>query len=346
MAARMTMTTAVVRRSMASARRRTTAAVVRAAVLVALAAGLVVGAPTTSSARSVGARAVVAPPGATVEVSPNADLVDFQAVHVTGTGFDGETLLEIFQCRGGAVSERDCDGYNAFFADVGEGGRVDETFYVDARIWLPSGVPVDCRTAPEGCEIGVGFLGDADEWPEAALHFDPNAPLRPVVSATVTPSAGLQDGQVVQVHGEHLSPREEGFAYLCGPGSGIPGTRCDLDRAVRGVPGPDGTLDLELAVQSRFTTPFEDEVDCTTASGGCEVVVAWGFTGPPDRTTAVPVSFGSSEPTTTTTMRPTTTTRPSTTTTTMRPSTSTTRPMPRPPATAAKPIRKAARFTG
>jgi hypothetical protein len=316
-------------------------AAARSAVLLALVAGLVVVGPTPTSAGPVAARAVAAPPGATVEVTPNTDLVDFQAVHVTGSGFEGETLLEIFQCRGGAVSERDCDGYNAFFADVGEGGRVDETFYVDARIWLPSGVPIDCRTAPEGCEIGIGLLGDADEWPEAALNFDPDAPLRPPVSATVAPSTGLSDGQVVRVHGEHLSPREEGFAYLCGPGSGIPGTRCDLDRAVRGVPEPDGSIDLDLTVESRFTTPFGDEVDCTTAVGGCDVVVAWGFTGPPDRTTAVPVSFGSSEPTTTTTSRPstTTTTRPSTTTTT-------TRPTSRPAATPAKPIRRAARFTG
>ena len=36
------------------------------------------------------------------------------------------------------MSERDCDGYNADFIDVDGEGRIDETFYVDARIWLPS----------------------------------------------------------------------------------------------------------------------------------------------------------------------------------------------------------------
>jgi hypothetical protein len=302
----------------------------RAVVLLALVAGLVTVAPPAASA---------APPGAAVEITPNVDLVDFQAVRVTGTGFVGESLLEIFQCRGGAVSERDCDGYNADFVDVDGAGNVDEIVYVDARIWLPSGVPVDCRTAPEGCEIGIGFMLDAGEWPEAALHFDPDAPLLPVVTGTVTPSTGLEDGSVVRVHGEHLSFREEGFAYLCGPGSGIPGTRCDLDRLVRGVPDADGSIDLDLTVQSRFTTPFGDEVDCTTAPGGCEVVVSWGFSPPPDRQAAVPVSFRGQEP-------PTTPTTPSTTPTTSPTSSTTTRPKPSPPAKPASPVRATARFTG
>jgi hypothetical protein len=308
-------------------------------VLLVLVAGLVTVAPVPTAAEPAGRSVAAAPPGATVEITPNVGLVDFQAVRVTGSGFVGETLLEVFQCRGGAVSERDCDGFNADFIDVRDGGVVDETVFVDARIWLPSGVPVDCRTAPEGCEIGVGFLGDADEWPEAALHFDAEAPLRPVVTGTVTPSTGLEDGQVVRVHGEHLSPREEGFAYLCGPGSGIAGTRCDLDRFVRDVPGPDGSIDLDLTVQSRFTTPFGDEVDCRAVPGGCDVVVSWSFSGPPDRQTAVPVSFTGQEPPTTPTT-PTTVSTTSTTTPSKPPA------KPSPPARPARPVRAAARFTG
>jgi len=305
----------------------------RPVILLVLVAGLVAVAPPATAA---------APPGAAVVVTPNVDLVDFQTVRVTGTGFVGETLLEIFQCRGGALSERDCDGFNAFFVDVDGAGNVDETFVVDARIWLPSGVPVDCRTAPEGCEIGIGLLGEAGEWPESALHFDPDAPLRPVVTGTVTPSTGLEDGDLVRVHGEHLSPREEGFAYLCGPGSGIVGTRCDLDRAVRGVPGPDGSIDLDLTVQSRFTTPFGDEVDCRTAPGGCVVVVSWSFSGPPDRQAAVPVSFRGQEPPPTSSTTTTTTTSPTSTTTTgPKPPAK-----PSPAATPARPVRAAARFTG
>jgi hypothetical protein len=311
----------------------------RPLILLGLVAGLVTVAPVPTAAQPVVPLVAAAPPGATVEITPNVDLVDFQAVRVTGSGFTGETLLEIFQCRGGALSERDCDGYNADFIDVRDGGVIDETVYVDARIWLPSGVPVDCRTAPDGCEIGVGFMLDADEWPEAALHFDPDAPLLPVVTGTVTPSTGLEDGAVVRVHGEHLSFREEGFAYLCGPGSGIAGTRCDLDRLVRGVPDADGAIDLDLMVQSRFTTPFGDEVDCRTATGGCEVVVSWGFGGPPDRQTAVPVSFSGQEPPTT----PTTPTTVSTTVTTTRPKPPVT---PSPPAEPARPVRAIARFTG
>lgn len=296
----------------------------RAACASALAAGLTVagGSPGASQPE---------PTGPTVTVVPSTGLVDFQFVRLTGSGFEPGALLEYFECRGGAVSEADCDGFNADFIDVDAAGDVDVTIPVDARIFLPDGTEVDCRTDPAGCELGVGFMLDADEWPEAALEFDSDAPLRPVVTATADPSTGLRDGDVVALHGENLSFREEAFAFLCAAGDSDPGERCDLDRSVRGVPDQDGSVDLALEVHQRFDTPLAGEVDCSAAPGGCEIIVSWGFFGPPDRRASVPVSFAEEPPSTSTTI-------PTTSTTVQGPSA----PLARP----AVPVRAQPRFTG
>lgn len=229
------------------------------------------------------------PPG-TLTLTPNVALVDFQPVVLTGVGLE-PGLHEWYQCRGGAVDESDCDGYNADFIGVEPDGTTTETIYVDARIYLPDGTEVDCRTDPAGCVIGVGFMLDAGQWPTVPLNFDPTAPLRPPVSATVEPSTGLADDQVVSVQGEHLSFREEAFAFLCAEGGGEVGTRCDLDRSARTVPDQNGSATLELRVRSTFTTPLGPVVDCRAVATRCSVVLGWGFDPPPDRQAHVAVSF-------------------------------------------------------
>jgi hypothetical protein len=229
-------------------------------------------------------------PVGTLTVTPNVDLVDFQAVELSGTGLE-PGLQEWYQCRGGAVDESDCDGYNSDFAYVQGDGTLSETVYVDARIYLPDGTEVDCRTDPAGCVLGVGYLVDAGEHPTVALDFDPDAPLRPPVSATVEPRADLADDQAVTVRAEHLSFREEMFSYLCAEGDGAPGTRCDIDRMVQAVPEADGTLTFELDVRASFEPPLGGSVDCRATGTSCFVLVAWGFFPPADRRTQVPVSF-------------------------------------------------------
>jgi hypothetical protein len=83
-------------------------------------------------------------------------------------------------------------------------------------------------------------------------------------------------------------------------------------------------------VHQRFTTPLAREVDCAATPGGCEIIVSWGFFGPPDRRASVPVSFAEAPP-------PTSTTIP-TTTTVQRPFA--------PLAPPAVPVRAQPRFTG
>ncbi len=275
---------------------RTPALIGRAVLAAALAALMVLGSP-----------AAEAGPSPVVTSTPNSALVDFQRVEINGSGFEPGALLEWFECRGGAVDASDCDGYNADFIDVDGSGNVHEIVYVDARIYLPDGTEVDCRNDPAGCEIGVGFLTDAGEWPETALQFDPTAPLLPPVTATVTPSSGFVEDQTVTVEGQHLSFREEMWVYLCAAGDDLTGKRCDLDRAARTLPGADGVGQVELLVRSSFRTPLGGSVDCRAPDTSCEVVVGWGFDPPPDRQAPVAVSFASAPTTSTTTVSTTTT---------------------------------------
>lgn len=233
---------------------------------------------------------VRAGPTRELTVTPNVDLVDFQAVELSGTGLE-PGLQEWYTCRGGAVDESDCDGYNSDFTFVQGDGTMSETVYVDARIYLPDGTEVDCRTDPAGCVLGVGFLVDAGQHPTVALDFDPEAPLRPPVSATVAPSTGLAERQVVSVRGDHLSFREEVFAYLCAQRAGPVGTRCDLGRMVQTVPDEDGSATFDLELRSSFTPPLGGSVDCRAVGVSCHVLVAWGFYPPVDRRAEVPVSF-------------------------------------------------------
>ncbi len=308
----------------------------------------------TSLIRLLAATALVAtltlvggpPAGAatpTVTVTPATGLTDWTYVRVTGEGFEPNALLEYFQCRGGAVDENDCDGYNADYVDADGEGKVDFVVPVDARIWLPDGTEVDCRTDPAGCELGVGYMLDADEWPEAPLEFDPDAPLRPAVTATVTPATGLVDGQTVTVLAEHVLPRFETWVFQCAGGAGTGGSAmgvrwgrmCHLDNEVRGVADLETeTLELEIDVHERFTTPFGDQIDCNLELDGCEIVVAWGFSDQPDRMTAVPIAFATQPPPT---APPTTPTTPPTTT---RP------PAPTPPAPPAPPVTGRPAYTG
>ncbi|MGZ4715184.1 MAG: neocarzinostatin apoprotein domain-containing protein [Acidimicrobiales bacterium] len=264
-----------------------------AIIAVVVAAATTVGAPPAHAATP------------TVTVTPSSGLVDFQRVQVTGSGFEPDALLEVYECRGGAVDEADCDAGNSDFVDVDSSGNViPYGMWVDARIYLPDGTEVDCRTDPRGCEIGVGFLVDAGQWPAAPLAFDQTAPLLPVVSATVTPSTDLVDGQVVQVHGDHLSFREDAYAFVCAAGTTAVGNRCDLDHLARDVPAAGGSIDLPLTVHPQFDPPLGDPVDCATVTGGCVVLVSWGFSFVPDRSTTVPISFAAAVSTTTSTAPP------------------------------------------
>ena len=310
-------------------------------------AGLVVGATALVPVGATPMPAVAAPRAPaqatiTVTASPATDLVDFQFVRVTGTGFAPGELLEIFQCRADAVDESGCDPDNADFVDSDADGVVEVDWPVDARIHDESGQAFDCRSVPDGCKIGIGLLAEFENSGFALLDFDPDAPLLPVVTVAVTPDQGLEDGQTVTVHGGGLLDRFETFAYQCVAGEVRSASSCNFDQDVRGISGPDGTIELPLRVDALLQPANGDPpIDCTTAPGTCVVELALGFSSSPDRFARTPITFAATPPTPTTT----TTTSPTTTTTSTTTS-STTRPTPPTVPPPARPIVRPPDFTG
>ena len=226
-----------------------------------------------------------------IVVTPGSALHDGQSVYVTGSGFAPSSHYEIFECAGGATDVSRCDPRNAFEIDSDPSGAVTFPFMVDARIQLgPSGaIEYDCRTERAGCEIGVGILVDVRQAAVAPIAFAAGALLQQSVSASVSPTTGLVDGQTVQVHGAGLTPREAGWVIQCRTG-GAP-RMCDLDRAVRMKPTGAGTVDTAYTVHTTFRTPLGDDIDCRVAPGTCSIEVSWGFAFVPDRHAAVGLSF-------------------------------------------------------
>jgi hypothetical protein len=276
------------RRPGARSRRRATSRARRIA--------LVLTALCTAWAPQLATPAAAQDTGPSLTATPASELVDGQHVLIEGEGFEPSTLMEIFQCTGDSTGTDGCDPRNAYFIDSDGTGAVRFDFTVDARIYLgPDGAAeFDCRTEPAGCRIGVGFLEDHESSVFVDLGFDPDAPLSPPVAATVEPASGLTDGATVRVTAANLSPREEAWVAQCLTGAAL--RACDLDRAVRLVPEPDGTIDTVLTVHTTFEPPTTEPVDCTVGAGRCSVAVSWGFAEVPDRLDEVPISFGTVPP--------------------------------------------------
>jgi hypothetical protein len=257
------------------------------AVVVVGCAGLVVPA---------GVGAAAPPPDLEVTADPSTGLVDGQIIQVTGTGFP-EPLMEIFECRADAVDESGCDPDNAYFADLDSDGVVRESFPLDARIFDEAGNEFDCRSAPNACKIGVGFLTDFDQSAFALLDFDPDAPLLPVPTVTVTPDRNLRDQQIVKVRGEGLSSLFETFVYQCIAGEPRSGETCTFDQDVRAVADDRGRIAVDYRVEATLRPTITGEpFDCTAAPGACVIEISQGFSASPDRFARTGLSFRRAAP--------------------------------------------------
>lgn len=238
---------------------------------------------------------VLAPAAYSVVATPSSGLVDGQRVLVSADGFEPGRWVEIFECAGDAVDEQRCDPRVAFGEfDVDAAGHFEFVdFPVDARIYLgpseTSDVEYDCRTEPAGCKIGVGLMLDHSVSAFAAIEFDPSAPLLPPVSATVSPSTGLQDGQTVTVDGANLTDFEGTWIFQCRTGDGP--RACDHDRSFYVEADPDGTMTTDYTLRAEFTSPLGEHADCRSAPGACSIVVSWGFAFVADRLAEVPLTF-------------------------------------------------------
>ena len=235
-------------------------------------------------------------PGPTLTASPSTGLVDGQWIDVSGAGFDGNPALpdsqlaEIFLCRSDAVDLSGCDPDNAYFVSINDDGTLQQGFRVDASIYTESG-NFDCRSAVQACKIGVGLIVDVDKSVFVPIDFHPSAPLLPAVTASVTPTTGLVDGQEVSVSGEHLFPLFDSLVVQCGSAAIVP-AGCDFDHAQRSIPvAADGTIETTYSVRSSFRAGTGEDYDCVGAADPCVMLVSISATESPDRLSTVPLAF-------------------------------------------------------
>jgi len=227
-----------------------------------------------------------------VTIDPNVDLVDGQRVTVVGTGFQPGQYLEIFECRADAVDIGGCDAENAYDWDADPSGTV--TFYfpgVDARIYDESGQKFDCRSAPNACKIGVGYMLDFSHSAFATLDFAPDAPLLPRPAMTVKPTGPYADGQNVEVLVKHVSPLFETFAFQCVAGRPMTGEFCDFSLDARGQPDDRWRVRIAYAVSRTLHPSWGGNVDCGEQPGRCELRASQGFSTAPDRVDVSRLSF-------------------------------------------------------
>jgi Neocarzinostatin family/Family of unknown function (DUF6299) len=127
--------------------------------------------------------AVPASAATALVVTPNTDLVDFQSVTVTGSGFPADTQLAVVQCTVGATDPfNDCDLSVLQFPLSDGNGNFSTPFTVQRLINTSAG-QIDC--APSNCEVFSSGL-DLSNPTSAALQFDPNVPPQPRLQLDLT----------------------------------------------------------------------------------------------------------------------------------------------------------------
>jgi hypothetical protein len=134
----------------------------------------IVAAAIVASALPVLAAPAAAAPA--LEVTPNTDLVDFQQVTVSGTGFTPGATIGMAQCLGTATDESGCDLSNSPITTADAAGSFETTFVVE-RLITVAGEDIDC--AVTDCAFGVANLADFSESGFVLLSFDPNVPPQP-----------------------------------------------------------------------------------------------------------------------------------------------------------------------
>lgn len=221
----------------------------------------------------------LAPPPS-VAVDPASDLVDEQVVQVTATGFRAHDYVLMAQCTAGTTIATETCGGSIDFVEADGSGTLEAEFQVDAVFYPFFGdEPIDCRV--EACEIAVAASYDYERFGAAAVTFDPDAPLHPVMNITVTPHADLVDDQVVQVEATGYTPNGPIDVVQCIISSNLEGDGCELDRIQHLTSDADGSVATTYAVNDEMDTA-DGRVSCLRTTSCILVAV--------DR--SVPIDFG------------------------------------------------------
>lgn len=228
------------------------------------------------------------PPPPSLTVDPDSDLVDRQAVTVTGNNYEPFSSVGVVQCRAPSSGAEDCDLSTLQFISPADDGSFTLSFTVRRLIRI-EGQTLDCAQ-PGLCEIGAG--SGIDNGAQAAIQFDPDQPLPPPPALTVTPSTGLVDGQTVVVTGSGFPTGTNGVVQCAAFVTSPDADACLISNVAFPSVGPDGSFSAELVVEEVMDLTTAD-IDCRPA-GSC-VIFSSSFADASNGV-AVPISFGSPGP--------------------------------------------------
>jgi hypothetical protein len=215
-------------------------------------------------------------PPPTIAVTPSTDLVDRQAVTLTGEHFRPNRAVAVRQCVGGASEPLQCrQSYSQPAITVGPDGTLSTTFGVRAILHADDGSTIDCRSAAGACELQAGPYDPAAPQATAALTFDPDAPLAPAPTLTATPSTGLVDGQAVTASGAGFMPSTLVGVSECATTPSL--ATCRSGR----VAMADTTGAFSVAVDLRTRFWAGEILDCRDPAVEC-TLQAYGFEEPDD----------------------------------------------------------------
>ena len=188
-----------------------------------------------------------------IVVTPSTGLRDGQIVRVSGRfapPIAAEDSIGVQMCRAGVIPPdvfTDCD------PTTGQGARriplatmpLRRYPYLVRRTITVGGQPLDCA-APPGCVLYADNAPDRLKGPihsrythtygVAPLAFDPIAPPLPGPTVTVTPHAGLRDGDAITVRAQQFRPFDWSITNVCVNGTFV----CDGVGERQLLVGPDG----------------------------------------------------------------------------------------------------------
>lgn len=240
-------------------------------------------------------------PPATLQVEPSTGVRDGDGLHLTGRYFVPNRSLEAVLCAPAPVTHDDCDAIpqDEILSDLH--GDIDTYLAGVASFRTGNGREVDCRVA--ACEVAVfrfffrGTFLEGSPLATTQLSFDPDAPLRPLPSATAAPTAELADGQRVRVRGQGFLLHEPVLILQC-PASvadlhPFAVVHCNYGGHIYADPVAGGEIDATIEVRRRFEGVSGVQiprrvVDC--AAEPCVLVVI-DFRG--DEGAMIPLAFAS-----------------------------------------------------
>ena len=139
------------------------------------------------------------PPRPTIDASPTRDLVEGQAVDITGTGFTASNTVAAAVCVAGVVGTGDCDTQHFGLVSTGAGGSIALTLNVHPVIATAGGLAVDCRRASGACVLAVATFSDLSQTAVVPLTFAPAGPDPTVSIGSVAVPEGTGGFNLVQV---------------------------------------------------------------------------------------------------------------------------------------------------